>query len=76
VLDRIPEKARELVKEVTLDMAGSMNKIVKQCFTNASLVIDRFYVQKLAYDAIQEIRIAHRWDAINQETNIQYAILI
>ncbi|MDO8951729.1 MAG: transposase [Draconibacterium sp.] len=69
VLDRIPEKARELVKEVTLDMAGSMNKIVKQCFTNASLVIDRFHVQKLAYDAIQEIRIAHRWDAINQETN-------
>lgn len=69
VLDRIPEKARELVKEVTLDMAGSMNKIVKHCFPNASLVIDRFHVQKLAYDAIQEIRIAHRWDAINQETN-------
>lgn len=69
VLDRIPDKARELVKEVTLDMAGSMNKIVKQSFPNASLVIDRFHVQKLAYDAIQEIRIAHRWDAINQETN-------
>lgn len=69
VLDRIPEKDRELVKEVTLDMAGSMNKIVKHCFPNASLVIDRFHVQKLAYDAIQEIRIAHRWDAINQETN-------
>jgi len=69
VLDRIPEKARELVKEVTLDMAGSMNKIVKHCFPKASLVIDRFHVQKLAYDAIQEIRIAHRWDAINQETN-------
>jgi len=69
VLDRIPEKARELVKEVTLDMAGSMNKIVKHCFPKASLVIDRFHVQKLAYDAIQEMRIAHRWDAINQETN-------
>jgi len=69
VLDRIPEKARELVEEVTLDMAGSMNKIVKHCFPKASLVIDRFHVQKLAYDAIQEMRIAHRWDAINQETN-------
>ena len=69
VLGRIPEKARELVKEVTLDMAGSMNKIVKHCFPKASLVIDRFHVQKLAYDAIQEMRIAHRWDAINQETN-------
>lgn len=69
VLDRIPEKIRELVEEVTLDMAGSMNKIVKHCFPKASLVIDRFHVQKLAYDAIQEMRIAHRWDAINQETN-------
>ncbi len=69
VLDRIPMKVRERVKEVTLDMAGSMNKIVKHCFPKASLVIDRFHVQKLAYDAIQEMRIAHRWDAINQETN-------
>jgi transposase len=69
VINRIPEKARQLVKEVTLDMAGSMNKIVKQCFPLASLVIDRFHVQKLAYDALQEMRIAHRWDAINEETN-------
>ena len=69
VLNRIPRNARDLVKEVTLDMSGSMNKIVKRCFSKASLVIDRFHVQKLAYDAIQEIRIAHRWDAINEETN-------
>jgi transposase len=69
VLGRIPEKARGLVQEVTLDMAGPMNKIAKHCFPKASLVIDRFHVQKLAYDAIQEMRIAHRWDAINQETN-------
>jgi len=69
VLERIPEKARELVKEVTLDMAGSMNKIVKSCFPSATLVIDRFHVQKLAYDALQELRIDYRWDAINEETN-------
>jgi len=69
VLNRIPQEIRELVTEVTLDMAGSMNKIVKRCFTKASLVIDRFHVQKLAYEAIQEMRIAHRWDAINEETN-------
>lgn len=69
VLNRIPEKVRELVKEVTLDMAGSMNKIAKRCFPNAALVIDRFHVQKLAYEALQEIRIDHRWDAINEETN-------
>jgi len=69
VLNRIPEKARALVKEVTLDMAGSMNKIAKRCFPSASRVTDRFHVQKLAYDALQEMRIVHRWDAINEETN-------
>jgi transposase len=69
VINRIPERARELVREVTLDMAGSMNKIVRHCFQKASLVIDRFHVQKLAYDALQEMRIGHRWDAINEETN-------
>lgn len=69
VLDNLPEKHRETVKEVTLDMAGSMNKVVRSCFTNASKVIDRFHVQKLAYEALQEMRIAHRWDAINKETN-------
>jgi len=70
VLKKIPYKEREKVKEITLDMAGSMNKIAKSCFGKAIKVIDRFHIQKLAYDAIQEIRIAHRWDAINEETNL------
>ena len=69
VLERIPEPLMATVKEITLDMAGSMNKIAIQCFPNAIKVIDRFHVQKLAYDALQEMRIAHRWDAINEETN-------
>jgi transposase len=67
VLKKIPEAKRKIVKEVTLDMAASMNKIVKSSFPKAILVIDRFHVQKLAYDALQEMRIAHRWDAINEE---------
>lgn len=69
VLNKIPVKQRNAVKEITVDMANSMHKIAKSCFCNASLVIDRFHVQKLAYDALQEMRIAHRWDAINEATN-------
>lgn len=69
VINSIPEEAREVVKEVTLDMAGSMDKTVRRCFPCATRVIDRFHVQKLANDAIQEMRITHRWDAINEETN-------
>ena len=69
VLEKIPEDKLNQVEEVTLDMAESMHKIVRRCFPNASRVIDRFHVQKLAYDALQEMRIEHRWDAINEETD-------
>jgi transposase len=68
VLKKIPESKRKKVREVTLDMANSMNKIVRESFPKATKVIDRFHVQKLAYDALQEMRIAHRWDAINEES--------
>jgi len=50
-------------------MAGSMKLIAKRCFPNASQVIDRFHVQKLAIEALQEIRIKHRWEAIEAENN-------
>lgn len=69
ILHKIPLKQRKVVKEVTLDMAGNMRLIVKKSFPNATLVIDRFHVQKLALDALQEIRIKHRWEAIDQEND-------
>ncbi len=69
IINKIPEHLREEVQEVTIDMANSMNLVVKRCFLYATKVIDRFHVQKLAYDALQEIRIKHRWNAIDEETN-------
>lgn len=68
VLDRIPEQTREQVKEVTMDMAGNMSKAIRSSFSNAKTVTDRFHVQKLAYDAVQELRIKYRWEAIEAET--------
>jgi len=67
VLRKIPKKLRDTVREVTLDMAANMNLIVKRCFVKAHRVIDRFHVQKLAYEAVQEIRIKYRWEALDQE---------
>ena len=67
-LEVIPEQKRETVQEVTLDLSDSTRRIVRSCFTKAQHVIDRFHIQKLACDAVQEMRIKHRWDAI-QEAN-------
>ena len=69
VLNKIPFKLRAKVQEVTLDMAGNMGLIVKKSFPRAVLVIDRFHVQKLALDALQEIRIKHRWGAIDKDND-------
>ena len=66
VLQRIDEERRKAVEEVTLDLSDSMRKIVRTAFPKASRVIDRFHIQKLACDAVQELRIKHRWDAIRQ----------
>ncbi|MBD3661322.1 MAG: transposase [Arenibacter algicola] len=66
-LMKIPTKKRARVKEITLDMANSMKTIAKKCFPKAVQVTDRFHVQKLALEALQDIRIKHRWDAIDLE---------
>jgi transposase len=69
VMEKIPLKLRNLVKEITLDMAGNMGLIAKKCFPNATRVTDRFHVQKLASEALQEIRIKYRWEAIDCEND-------
>lgn len=67
ILEKIPLRIRNQVTEVTLDMAATMEKIARHSFPKASLVTDRFHVQKLAYEAVQEMRIKYRWEAIDQE---------
>jgi transposase len=64
---KISAKKRARVKEITLDMANSMKIIAKKCFPRAMQVTDRFHVQKLALEALQDIRIKHRWAAIDLE---------
>ena len=68
-LMRIDEDKRHSVKEITMDMSNSMRLIARRCFPNAMRTIDRFHIQKLACDALQEMRIAHRWDAIQADTD-------
>ena len=74
ILAKIPIEKKNIVKEVTLDMAESMNNIVRISFTKAIRVIDRFHVQKLISEALQEIRIFLRRKAIKEENeNIKKA---
>ena len=63
----LPVEHRNQVKEVTLDMAKNMESAIKMSFPKASIVTDRFHVVKLVIDALQHIRIKHRWIEIDKE---------
>lgn len=67
VLSRIDPIERHLVTEITLDMSPSMEKIVEQSFPKARFVTDRFHVQQLISEAIQEVRMSFRREAIKEE---------
>jgi len=56
-----------VVNEVTFDMSNSMQAISKAAFPNATFVTDRFHVQKLISEAVQEIRIDIRRKVIKEE---------
>ena len=68
VLKKIPISIREKVSEVTLDMSNAMDTIIKGSFPRVTIVTDRFHVQQLVTEAVQEIRIALRKKAIKEES--------
>ncbi|MCR2007175.1 transposase [Bacteroides acidifaciens] len=49
VLTKMPQELRNQVKEITLDMAGSMQKIAKTCFPRAMQVILIGFMYKNLY---------------------------
>jgi len=49
IIEKIPLKQRNLVTEITLDMAGNMGLIAKKCFPNATRVTDPFQCSKNSY---------------------------
>lgn len=67
ILRKMSAGKRAMVKEITLDLSPSMRLIAKQVFPNAVQVNDRFHVQKLFSEAVEDLRIKYRWDAIDIE---------
>ena len=68
VLLRFSRRRRFQVREITLDIAPNMEQTARICFPAARRVMDRFHVQKLAYEAVQEMRVKARWEALDEES--------
>lgn len=67
ILEKVGLSRRRTVREVTLDLSPTMMNIARRVFPKAYLTNDRFHVQRLFYDAVDELRIAYRWMARDME---------
>jgi Transposase and inactivated derivatives len=68
-LSKLPRSKRMKVKEITLDLSPTMRLIAKRSFPKADLVSDRFHVQRLMNEAVNDLRIDYRWQAIDLEND-------
>ena len=55
ILRKVPLKQRLKVKTVTTDLSSAMMLTVRNVFPGASLVNDRFHVQQLISEAVEEL---------------------
>lgn len=69
-LEKVPIKKRMAVREITADLAESMDWICRTNFMNAKITADRFHVQRVVSEAVQEIRINLRRKAIDEENGL------
>lgn len=67
VLRRIPHEVRQKVRTITTDLSSAMMLTVRRAFPTAMLVNDRFHVQQLVSDAIDQMRVGLRWEVLAQE---------
>lgn len=66
---KIPLQKRQMVNEISMDMAPSMKKACREAFPEAEQVTDRFHVVRLVMEAMQHVRIDQRWKEIDKEND-------
>lgn len=67
VLNKISKIARKRVRTITTDLSSAMMYTARKAFPNAQLINDRFHVQRLASEAIDQLRIKYRWEVLEEE---------
>lgn len=80
IKDHLPLEQRMEVRVITKDGADVYDWVARQCFPNATKILDKFHILKWAFDALQYTRIQLKTDHIIQqqkegkELQIQYTI--
>ena len=58
------------IKEISLDLSMGMDWIVREVAPNAMKTVDRFHAEQLITEAVQQVRIKYRWEAIEKENKL------
>ena len=66
-LREVPYEIRRGVRTVTTDLSSAMMLTVRRAFPKAMLINDRFHVQQLVSEAIDQMRIGLRWEVLAEE---------
>lgn len=67
ILKKVPRELRRGVRTVTTDLSSAMMLTVRTVFPKAKLINDRFHVQQLMTEAVDQMRIAFRWEVLAEE---------
>lgn len=67
ILKKVPRELRRCVRTVTTDLSSAMMLTARTVFSKAKLVNDRFHVQQLMTEAIDQMRVALRWEVLARE---------
>jgi len=67
IFKQLPHAKRIKVKTITTDLSSAMMLIARKAFPHAMLINDRFHVQQLMSEAVDQLRIRRRWQVLDQE---------
>lgn len=67
ILKKVPRELRRGVRTVTTDLSSAMMLTVRTVFPKAKFINDRFHVQQLMTEAVDQMRIAFRWEVLAEE---------
>lgn len=67
ILKKVPREQRHRVKTVTTDLSSAMMLTARTVFSKAKLINDRFHVQQLMTEAVDQMRVALRWEVLAEE---------
>jgi transposase len=73
--NNIPEKQRNNIEEVCIDLKWGYKLLIERCFKNAKVVADRFHVEQLVKRSLDEIRTVIQDEARGSRGHLKKLLL-